>query len=333
MAEADPKKPFGGNWIDLAKIVAMPLVTLIVGYLINNSLNERQARDNKVALYANMMSSREQADSALRKDMFTSILGTFLKKDPKQPAEQALETDILNIELLAFNFHESLDLGPLFKHIQRELGEGKKHEELRWRLERVATQVKERQLDVLGETGKVERGDISVGTEVWRFGAAAVQPKANETAAGPVLCLGMDSSDGVRRHRQFKLEYLQFKRREVQFRLTVSRPLEEAACKIFPRFEDEKANTEVSVEFWAGMFAFPMIDNSHLSHSERCSVSVTRVSMPEGGDSTEAMKDAVVDVAIAYFQASRASLKDKPYYDEVLRDLLERPTASNPKGP
>ena len=332
MAEGDSKKSAGGNWVDLSKIIAMPLVTLIVGYLINNSLNHRQARDQKVLLYANMMGSREQADSALRKDMFTSILGTFLKKDPKQPPEQALETDILNIELLAFNFHESLDLGPLFKHIQRELGEDKRHEELRWRLERVASEVKERQLDVLGETGKVERGDISVGTEVWRFGAAAVQPKANETSAGPVLCLGIDSSDGVRRHRQFKIEYLQFKRREVQFRLTVSRPLEETVCKGFPRYEDEKANTEVSVEFWAGMFAFPMIDNSHLSHSERCSVSVTRITMPEGEPATS-VKDVTVDVAIAYFQASRASLKDKPYYDEVLHDLLEGPAASNPKEP
>jgi hypothetical protein len=136
----------------------------------------------------------------------------------------------------------------------------------------------------------------------------------------------------VLRHRQFKIEYLQFKRREAQFRLTVSKPLEETACKTFPRYEDEKANTEVSVEFWAGMFAFPMIDNSHLSHSERCSVSVTRITMPEGEPATS-VKDVTVDVAIAYFQASRASLKDKPYYDEVLHDLLEGPAASNPKEP
>src|ERR1700730_17540847 len=187
-----------------------------------------------------MMGRREEADSALRKDMFTSILGTFLKKDPKQPPAQALETDVLNLELLAFNFNESLDLGPLFKHIQRELGEDRSHEELRWRLERVAIEVKERQLDVLGETGRVVRGDIGVRTERWRFGAAAVEPASNETRAGPVLCLALGAAGEVRDHRQFKIEYLQFKRREVQFRLTVSKPLEEPACRKFPRYEDEK---------------------------------------------------------------------------------------------
>jgi hypothetical protein len=29
-------------------------------------------------------------------------------------------------------------------------------------------------------------------------------------------------------------------------------------------------------------------------------------------------------VTLAYFPASRASLKDKPYYDEVIRDLVRR---------
>ena len=31
-----------------------------------------------------------------------------------------------------------------------------------------------------------------------------------------------------------------------------------------------------------------------------------------------------VEVKLAYFQSSRASLKDKPYYDEVLHDLLHK---------
>ena len=38
--------------------------------------------------------------------------------------------------------------------------------------------------------------------------------------------------------------------------------------------------------------------------------------------------DNSVTVAIAYFPASRASLKDKPYYDEVLQNLLRNPSAT-----
>jgi hypothetical protein len=58
-----------------------------------------------------------------------------------------------------------------------------------------------------------------------------------------------------------------------------------------------------------------MIDNTRLTGSERCSVSVIRI------------VDNSVTLAIAYFPASRASLKDKPYYDEVLNDLLRQPSA------
>jgi hypothetical protein len=59
-----------------------------------------------------------------------------------------------------------------------------------------------------------------------------------------------------------------------------------------------------------------MIDNTRLSNGERCAVSLT------------ALNPNVVSIALAYFPASRASLKDKPYYDEVIRDLVrERPPA------
>ena len=59
-----------------------------------------------------------------------------------------------------------------------------------------------------------------------------------------------------------------------------------------------------------GPFGFPMIDNTRLSRSERCSVSVIRI------------LDNSVTVAISYFPASRASLKDKPYYDDLNRLLV-----------
>src|SRR5262245_42024897 len=165
MPEGDSKKESRFNWLELSKIVAMPLVTLLVGWIFNSSLNTRQERDNNVRLYADMMGRREEADAGLRKDMFKSILDTFLKKDPKQQPAEYLETEVLNIELLAYNFHESLDLGPLFKHVRRELLAGAKDDpdgNMLWRLERVAIDVKERQLAVLADSGAVEPGTIDM---------------------------------------------------------------------------------------------------------------------------------------------------------------------------
>src|SRR5215467_5282057 len=82
-------------WIALLRAAALPLVTLILGFVFNKSLHERQAsenaalserqaHDNNMRLYTEMMGKREQADSDLRKDMFKSILDIFMRKDPEK---------------------------------------------------------------------------------------------------------------------------------------------------------------------------------------------------------------------------------------------------------
>ena len=328
MAEGDPKKA-GVSWIEVAQAVAMPLVTLIVGYFFNDALNKREMRDNNVRLYADMMGRREEADSGLRKDMFKSILDTFLKQDPKQ-FRHDLEAEVLNIELLAYNFHESLDLGPLFKHVQRDLVSNRVRTDpnLLWRLERVAAGVKERQLAVLADSGMVQEGEFDLRDKTLgasEFGKATLLLKAGERRGGVALCLSIGAADSLadqgKHYRQFKIVFVDFARdrRELELSLAVSKPLLEKDCTHILDPSVEQANTEARAKFWVGLFGFPMIDNTHLSHSERCSVSVTDIS----ADSAR--------VAIAYFQASRASLKDKPYYDEVLHDLLQKPGASEAK--
>src|SRR4051812_43066393 len=97
------------NWMELLKVVAIPLVTLLLGFLFNRSLDKRQTSENNLRVYTEMMGRREQADSDLRKDMLKSILDTFMKKDPKLPMGDQLNQEVLNLELLAYNFHESLD--------------------------------------------------------------------------------------------------------------------------------------------------------------------------------------------------------------------------------
>src|SRR5215510_9482741 len=103
------------DWLEVFKVAAVPLVAVVLGFTFNNSLNERQSKENNLRLYADMMARREQADSDLRKDMFKSILDKFtsVQSDPK--SVEYLDQQIVNLELLAYNFHESIDLGPLFK--------------------------------------------------------------------------------------------------------------------------------------------------------------------------------------------------------------------------
>ena len=307
-------------WIELVKVLALPLVTLVLGYWFNASLNERQQIDNNIRLYAEMMGRREEADSNLRKDMFNSILTTFMSKDPNARISdvEQIRQQILSLELLAYNFHESLDIAPLFKDVERRIRSLSKEADLdlQPRLESVALQVIEHQLTALSDVGTVERGD-ALTNQIKEFKAhimfgmrALKDPMIKPGEGTSRLCLSMEAVDRTRHYRQYQLELIGYNEmaREVQVRLYVSQLLTAEECQKVDL--DLEAKREVDTNFYVGLFDFPMIDNTRLSGSERTAISLT------------ALNPNVVSLTLAYFPASRASLKDKPYYDEVIRDLV-----------
>jgi hypothetical protein len=320
-AEAPPEGKRSHAWLELVKILALPLVTLVLGYWFNSSLNKRQAADTNMRLYAEMMGRREEADSNLRKDMFNSILATFMAKDPngKVSSEELIRQQILSLELLAANFNDSLDIGPLFKDVQRRIAleDRKTNAELRSRLESVAQQVIEHQLTVVSDVGSVERGFTvpmkiaDLTAHFMNFGARALTTPSTKEGEGVVrLCMSMHGPDDSPRFRQFTIDPIELDAtaREVKVHLYASKPLTEQDCKNAGL--DLVAKQEVDTSFETGLFDFPLIDNTRLSNSERVTVSVIDLNAD------------VLAVAIAYFPASRASLKDKPYYDELLKQLV-----------
>ena len=141
------------------------------------------------------------------------------------------------------------------------------------------------------------------------FGPAAVAKDAKPDDSITQACLTLDSRDEQPHHRRFKLEVTEFNpaSHELQVRLYVSKILDEATCR--KQDLDLKGAAEIDSKFWTGLFDFPMVDNTRLSHGERCSVTVTSLS-----------KDHA-ELTLAYFPGSRASLKDKPYFDELEQDL------------
>src|SRR3989337_4143349 len=52
-----------------------------VGYITSSSLERWKTNEAHTQLYAELMGKREEAESALRKDMFTSIITSFLKTE------------------------------------------------------------------------------------------------------------------------------------------------------------------------------------------------------------------------------------------------------------
>lgn len=118
-------KPPKDRW-DKAEIIFKFLAAAVVvlfGFLGNHYLQEKQKIDSGIKLYTQLLSNKETAENTLRKDMFGQILESFLK--PKDGGEQESLRIIremrLNLELLSRNFHESLDMKPLFKHLLMEI--------------------------------------------------------------------------------------------------------------------------------------------------------------------------------------------------------------------
>src|SRR4030081_3412441 len=142
MAETPPSPPPQRDFWAKADIILKPVGGLltavavaILGFWTSSYLREREGRDSALRermqtsdtnarLYSELTSRREESESALRKDMFTSIINSFLRSGPA-----TLEQKMLNLELLVYNFHESLNLKPLFLHIEREsLGHSRRAE-------------------------------------------------------------------------------------------------------------------------------------------------------------------------------------------------------------
>jgi hypothetical protein len=220
-------------------------------------------------------------------------------------------------------------VGPLFKDVRRTIITNRPNglDEMMGRLEKVAVEVNSRQLAALSDNGTVEQGDVllakvrEAGAYI-AFGPHVVADSSFRPGEGVSrLCVSLDSAQGERHYRQFRLEVLDFDAgaREVQFRLYASKPLSAADCG---RFDLPMVpNREIDTRFWVGLFDFPMIDNTRLTHGERCAIAITSLTPDE------------MQLSLAYFPGSRASLKDKPYYDELIHDLLDRTRASGHTEP
>jgi hypothetical protein len=270
------------------------ITVAILGFIGSNYLKDReiaetasrermQANETNVRIYTELMSRREEAESALRKDMFVSMIQSFLK-----PGTISLDEKVLNLELLAYNFHESLNLKPLFVYIDRQIRSSRDPAKKDYidRLQKVATEITRKQMLVLEGAGK--KFDRIIDLE---------SLKANP--GGIPLEEGALVLDNVLRHFSIVVQEADRATRELKVRLEIRTP------------QDTLGNFETSsVEFWVGFFDFPMIDNTRLGNDQRSAVIVN------------AFEDDSADITLVYFPGSYASLKEKPYYQEVVQNLM-----------
>jgi len=278
------------DWWDKAAIILHPVGGLLaalavagLGFFGSQFLEKRQAEETRARFYSELISKREDADSALRKDMFMSIIQSFLKPD-----STSIEDRILKLELLAYNFHESLNLKPLFTQLETDISRstGPAKRDQMDRLEKIAREVARKEMVVLEGVGKSFERTVS-------FDDVASSP------GGLALEQAKLALNGIEREFALVVKKVDKDRKEMLIRVEVRTP----------RGTSGDYDTD-EAEFWVGFFDFPMIDHTRLSHDQRCAIVVRNF----GKSSAR--------IALVDFPGSYASLKEKPYIQEMIKDLL-----------
>ena len=287
----------GKDFWDRLQIILSPLGGLLtaiavasLGFIGSRTVERQQAAESKIRLYSELMTRREESEATLRKEMFQSIIGSFF-----DAGSASLETRLLKMELLAENFHEALNLAPLFKNMHREIANGPESSRLKVeyeaRLGDLAREVARKQMLVLESGGK--RKDWTVV-----FSDSLVQGTAPVQLEDAELTL-----DGVRRRFRVTISKADTIASELKVALEVDTPVQPGV--------PADAVGRYSVEFDVGFYSTPMIDNTRLSNDQR--VAVVLSDMNRDGAS----------MSLMYFPGSRASLREKPYYEEILRKLAD----------
>jgi hypothetical protein len=158
MADEKEGVPSKKDFWDKLQIVFHPLNGLLtaaavglLGYYTSNIVRQSESAATNERVYTELTSSREQADNALRKDMFLSIIELFRTSESAD-----LDGRMLNLELLVYNFHESLNLKPLFAYMERQIRSSNHPEkkDLDDRLKQMSHDIARRQLLLLEQVGR-----------------------------------------------------------------------------------------------------------------------------------------------------------------------------------
>ncbi len=284
-------EPKEKDFWDKAAIVLQPVGGLLaalavagLGFFGSQFIERRQSEETRSRFASELISKREEADSALRKDMFVSIIQSFLR-----PESTSIDDRLLKLELLAYNFHESLNLKPLFIQLERDAFKsgGAKGDELRDRLSKVAREVTRKELVVLEEAGRSFERTVDFDDLIRNPGGIPLEPA--------ILTLNK-----VERNFALVVKKVDVRRKEMQIRLEVK-----------TRNEDTGEYRTDDADFWVGYYDFPMIDHVRLSRDQRFAVILRNF----GG--------GVARIAAVYFPGSYASLKEKPYVQEMVKGLLQ----------
>ncbi len=291
------------SYAPLLGSVIVALSIGISGFLGSSYLKEKaavKARTEKsyltieaLRIYSELMSKREEAESILRKGMFDSIIKSFSETE-----KVSVEEHLLNLKLLAYNYSESFNIKPFFLFLRDKklISSNIPNEEYLEELENIAQSVITKQLWILEGDGKCFFRIIDLDP--------LLQEQACLLLKDENLALG-----GVERNFRIAVLEVNMKKKEIKVKLEISTP----------KGPGHELDIKV-LEFWIGLFDFPMIDNIRLSHDQRCAIVL------------EQFSDTTAHIVLVIFPGAFAGIKEKPYYQEAVQHILETGKFLNEEG-
>lgn len=307
---ASPAKPAETRiatikWVLQTLAMPIALVTLPLLYQWKAAENDEKNRDDsrrreqaeqQFRLYTDLMSKREESDTAVRRGLFDKLMGTYLAPNPGDVGKR-----LVALELLSLNFHDSLNLSPLFWELAADIGKlpaGKPHDEFSDQLDRVASQVKQRQAALLEVDGRRQDFDVDLNHEFAGNDAPTFHVKAPRVRD--------DNSSAEAPPREFDVSVVAHDPVHRRLKLTITSP----GLK--------------TLAFWLDPYDFPLVNFSRISRDERIAVVLHRYNNRPGF--------MAASLVFLYFPSWRSGAKDKPYLDDLIARLAHPAKAVTPPG-
>jgi hypothetical protein len=291
MNPVKPRDPW--DKLDIVLKGLLPLAVAAVGYFGTSYLSSQQRSESTRQFYTSLQAQRETADGNLRKEMFSYVIGNFLGKVEGDPNKR-----VVGLEMLALNFHDSFDLLPLFEDtyrtVRREEKDPRKAAQLVQRLVELSREIADRQIAALADVTHQWSRVIDLGPLAAQGGRGALRPIELKPLAprpgDPAHVLGPQAS--------------------LELRLNVTDvDASQHRVKVALEVWDPVKSLIVERSFWVSPFDFPALRNIRLPNRERVALVL------KGFEADH------VDLAVLHFPEARASLKEKPYIDDLINDI------------
>ncbi len=329
----NPKRDLWEKSESFAKIVAavgVSIGSVAIPYIIGKTSEE----SHRAQVYMQVMSEREKADTAIRQEMFKTLLADYLGRFTEEAhgteSEESFRKRIMFLDLLNLNFQEYLNARPLFEDVYLRLEKAKKREN-------TGSTAYDTWEKFQKELFRVARNVASSQSAMLTQSQSGIS-RPFEVTKGKTRCVHLYSVDNREElNHKFEKQILEDSKSGSCSDVVIRNPqpqsvdkgspaidveLEEVnemavTVKVTPYRESFKNSTLNLVQafkpirFEVSFFDLPYMDNTRLFDGSRFALLLSNIDK----------KEATAGFNAIIFKGEFTSLRDRPFFEEMLQKM------------